>query len=56
MDIMYFPDTNTLLLRFSQATIAATCDLTDDVLVEFDEAGQLVSMTIRALTPTRSSK
>jgi uncharacterized protein YuzE len=46
MEIKYFPDTDTLLIRFSQATIAETRDLTDDVLVEFDEAGQLVSMTI----------
>jgi uncharacterized protein YuzE len=46
MDIRYFPDTDTLLMRFSQAAIVETRDLTDDVLVEFDEAGQLVSMTI----------
>jgi uncharacterized protein YuzE len=46
MEIKYFPDTDTLLIRFNQATIVETRDLTDAVLVEFDEAGQLVSLTI----------
>ena len=42
----YFPDTDTLLIRFSQAAIVETRDLTDDVLVEFDEVGHLVSLTM----------
>lgn len=46
MESAYFPDTNTLLIRFSEAPVTDTRDLTEDVLVEFDAAGQLVSMTI----------
>lgn len=46
MDIKYFSDTDTLLIRFSQARIVDTRDLNDAILVEFDEEGQLVSMTI----------
>jgi uncharacterized protein YuzE len=46
MTVTYFPDTDTLLVRFSDGKIAETRDLTEDVLVKLDEQGCLVSMTI----------
>jgi len=46
MNVRYFPDTDTLLVTFSDRNIAETRDLTEDVLVELDEPGRLVSMTV----------
>jgi len=46
MNIRYFPDTDTLLVNFSDREIVETRDLTEDILVELDEDGRLVSMTI----------
>ena len=46
MKVKYFEDTDTLLLTFSDRPIAETRDLGEDVLVELDEEGHLVSMTI----------
>jgi len=46
MNVRYFPDTDTLLVNFSDRKIAKTQDLGENVLVEMDEEGRLVSMTI----------
>ncbi|NQT72073.1 MAG: DUF2283 domain-containing protein [Chloroflexi bacterium] len=46
MRINYFPDTDTLLITFNERKITDTHDLNEDILVELDESGQLVSMTI----------
>ena len=46
MKIKYFSETDTLLVEFSDRTITDTRDLNENTLVEFDEAGKLVSMTI----------
>jgi uncharacterized protein YuzE len=46
MRVRYFPDTDTLLVNFSDGKIAETRDVTEDVLVEFDGQDRLVSMTI----------
>ncbi len=46
MRVRYFPDTDTLLVTFSEAPIADTRDLNEDVLVELDEEGHVVCMTI----------
>jgi uncharacterized protein YuzE len=46
MNVRYFPDTDTLLVNFSDRRVAETRDLTENVLVELDEDGRLVSMTI----------
>lgn len=46
MKAKYFPDTDTLLLQFSDAEIAETYDLNENVLVEVDKTGRLVSMTV----------
>lgn len=46
MRINYFSDTDTLLLTFSENKITDTHDLNENILVEMDKNGQLVSMTI----------
>jgi uncharacterized protein YuzE len=46
MKVKYFPDTDTLLVNFSDRRVVETRDLNDNVLVELDERGYLVSMTI----------
>ena len=46
MEIKYFYDTDTLLINFTDKEIVETRDLNEDVLIEFDQNGHLVSMTI----------
>ncbi len=46
MKITYFRDTDTLLVNFNNNKIIETKDLNEDVLVEFDDKGNVVSMTI----------
>ena len=46
MKVKYFHDTDTLLVHFSDKKIADTRDLNENVLVEFDQDGRVVSMTI----------
>ncbi len=46
MQARYFPDTDTLLLQFSDREIAETYDVNEDVLLDVDKDGRLVNMTI----------
>jgi uncharacterized protein YuzE len=46
MKITYFKDTDTLLVSLNENLIAETRDFSEDILVELDPAGNLVSMTI----------
>lgn len=46
MKIRYCADTDTLYIVFSQKTPAETRDLDENTLLDFDEDGQLCSMTI----------
>ncbi|MBN2465105.1 DUF2283 domain-containing protein [candidate division WOR-3 bacterium] len=46
MKVKYFQDTDTLLVDFSDRKVAETRDLNENVLVELDEDGHVVSMTI----------
>ena len=46
MKVKYFPDTDTLLVSFSDRRIVETRDLNEDVLVELDDEGHVVSMTL----------
>jgi uncharacterized protein YuzE len=46
MIIKYFKDTDTLLLIFSHKEIKETKDVDENTLLELDEKGDLVSMTI----------
>jgi len=41
----YFNDTDTLLINFSNKRVADTYDLNENVLVEVDNKGNVVSMT-----------
>ncbi len=46
MKVKYFPNTDTLPINFSDGRIAETRDLNENILIELDENGRLVSMTI----------
>ena len=46
MTIKYFPDTDTALLEFSDKAIDETKALSENVYVDLDSEGNLVSMTI----------
>ena len=46
MKVKYFPETDTLLVNFSDSRVVDTRDLNEDVLVELNDAGHVVSMTI----------
>ncbi len=46
MKIKYFKDTDTALLEFSDRDVAETRELSENVLVDLDEDGNLVSMTV----------
>ena len=46
MKVKYFPDTDTLLVAFSDKKIVETHDLNENVLVELDEDNRVVNMTI----------
>lgn len=46
MKITYFKDTDTLLVDFNNNEVAHTKDLNENVLVETDKDGNVVSMTI----------
>ncbi|HAX61911.1 MAG TPA: hypothetical protein DCX95_05075 [Elusimicrobia bacterium] len=46
MKITYFKDTDTLLVNFNNNEITDTRDLNENVLIETDKNGNLVSMTI----------
>lgn len=46
MQAKYFSDTDTLMLTFSKNDITETYDLNEDVLVEVDKDGHVVSMTV----------
>ncbi len=46
MKIKYFSDTDTLLINFTNKEIVETQDLNENILIELDKDGNLVSMTI----------
>ena len=46
MKIKYFPDTDTLLVDFNDREIAETRDLNENVLIDLDKNGFIVSMTV----------
>ncbi len=46
MKIKYFADTDTLIVNFTDKEIVETRDLNENTLIEFDEHGNLVSMTL----------
>ena len=46
MDIKYFNDTDTLLVVFSNRPVVATEDVNEQMIVDLDEAGNPVALTI----------
>ena len=46
MRVKYFPDTDTLLVDFTDRDITETTDINENVLVKLDADGGLASMTI----------
>jgi uncharacterized protein YuzE len=46
MNVKYFKDTDTALLEFSDAPVDETREISENVYVDLDKAGNLVSMTI----------
>jgi len=46
MELRYFPDTDTLLINFTHKDIVETRDINENILVELDQDGHLVSMTV----------
>lgn len=46
MNVKYFRDTDTALLEFSEKAVAETREITENIYVDLDEKGNLVSMTI----------
>ena len=50
MNVKYFPDTDTLIVNFNDNTIIETKDLNENVLIELDEKGHLVSITMEHAT------
>jgi uncharacterized protein YuzE len=46
MKIKYFEDTDTALLELSAATPVETRELSEDVYLDLDEVGRVVSITV----------
>ncbi len=46
MRIKYFSDTDTAFLEFVKRPVADTLGISDDIYVDLDAEGRLVSMTI----------
>ena len=46
MNVKYFRDTDTALLEFSDALVDETREISENVYVDLDKDGNLVSMTI----------
>jgi uncharacterized protein YuzE len=44
--IKYFKDTDTALLEFSDREVAETREVSENVYIDLDEDGNLVSMTV----------
>lgn len=46
MDVKYFPGTDTLLIGFSDRETVETRDVGEDLLLELDGDGKIVSLTV----------
>lgn len=46
MKIIYFPDTDTALIEFSGAAVEETKEVSEDIYLDLDNKGNLVSMTV----------
>jgi uncharacterized protein YuzE len=50
MEIKYFSDTDTLLINFAKKDIVKTRDINENTLIEIEEQGNLISITIEHAT------
>jgi uncharacterized protein YuzE len=46
MKIKYFADTDTALVEFSKRTVAETKEINENIYIDIDRSGNLVTMTI----------
>jgi uncharacterized protein YuzE len=46
MRVKYFPDTDTALMEFTDNEVAETKEISENIYVDLDQQGNLVSMTI----------
>ena len=46
MKVKYFPDTDTALLEFTEKEVFETKEISENMYVDLDQKGNLVSMTI----------
>ena len=46
MKIKYFPDTDTALLEFSKSEVVETKEINENIYIDLDRNGNLISMTI----------
>jgi len=46
MEIKYFSDTDTVLVNFTNKEVVETRDLSENVLLDLDKNGNVVSMTV----------
>jgi len=46
MRIKYFPDTDTALIEFTDKNIHETKEITENIYIDLDVDGNLVSMTV----------
>lgn len=46
MKIRYFPDTDTALIEFSGSPVKETREISENLIIDLDNKGNIVSMTI----------
>ena len=46
MKVKYFPDTDTALIEFTDNDVSETKEISENIYVDLDRQGNLVSMTI----------
>lgn len=46
MRVRYFPDTDTLLIEFSDVAVAETRDLDENTLLDIDAQGNVCAITV----------
>jgi uncharacterized protein YuzE len=46
MKMSYFDDTDTLYIEFKEAEVTETKDLDENTLLDLDQSGQIVSITV----------
>lgn len=46
MKMSYFNDTDTLYIEFKEAEVTETKDLDENTLLDLDQSGQIISITV----------